>query len=340
MAEAAEVRGASGRGNGLRAVSIFCGVSLAFAAVYLGTALLFGDLAVFQDPNGRFGVVRLARFNAALGLVLAYLCASLWLGQRWVRHGFPDLRQVVDASEAEWSAWQARARSPGAARLARAAAVGVAGGIVVDVIGARAADANLFWKGHLVWVHILNPLLFAVMGVLMAMSTARAGVYQEIGRRARVTLGDIAPLAPFARAGLRTALLWFLGTSLASLLLVDTDSPMLVLSILVGTTGIAVASLLGPSRGVHERLLEAKRQELAWLRGRIADASSALRREDEQGAALLPALLAWEARVANAPEWPFDASTWRRFALLLLVPLGSWLGGALAERFVERWFGA
>jgi hypothetical protein len=90
---------------------------------------------------------------------------------------------------------------------------------------------------------------------------------------------------------------------------------------------------------VHERLREVKRHELGWLRARIADASGALRRGDEP-AAVLPALLAWEARVASAPEWPFDASTWLRFTLLLAVPLGSWLGGALAERFVERWLGA
>jgi hypothetical protein len=339
MAEAPEVQGMSERGDAWRAVSIFCGVALAFAAVYLASALLFGDLSVFQDPNGRFGLVRLARFNAALGLVLAYLCAALWLGQRWMRRGFPDLRPLVEASAAEWSAWRARALSPGPARLAGAAALGAAGGVIVDVVGARAADAAFFWTGHLVWVHLLNPLLFAVMGMLMAMSNSRAAVYQELGRRARVTLGDIAPLAPFARAGLRTALLWFVGTSLASVLLVDTDSPMLVISILLVTTVIAGASLLAPSRGVHERLREVKRHELGWLRARIAEASGALRRGDEPAAAL-PALLAWEARVASAPEWPFDASTWLRFTLLLAVPLGSWLGGALAERFVERWLGA
>lgn len=178
MTEAAELRGASERSDGWRAFAVFCGVALAFAALYLASALLFGGVSVFQDPNGRFGLVRLARFNAALGLVLAYLCASLWLGQRWVRHGFHDLRPVVEASEAEWSAWRERTRSPGTARLARAAALGAAGGVVVDVIGARAADASLFWTGHLVWVHILNPVLFAVMGILMAMSNARARVYQ------------------------------------------------------------------------------------------------------------------------------------------------------------------
>ena len=330
---------ATGRDDAWRACVAFCAVALALAVAYLASVVVFADLAAFADPAGRFGLARIVRFNAALCLVLSYLCASLWLGQRWVRRDFDDLRPAVEASDAEWSAWRERARTPGAAALARAAALGAVGGIVVNVIGARASDAAAFWMGHRVWVNLLNPLVFAALGVLVALSAERALVYQEIGRRARVIVGEIGALAPFARVGLRTALLWFLGTSLAALLLVDTDSPMLVISILLATTVFGVASLIAPSRGVHERLREAKRHELAWLRPEIARASEALRRGDAPGAAQLPALLAWETRVAGAPEWPFDTATWLRFSLLLLVPLGSWLGGALAERTLDIWLG-
>jgi hypothetical protein len=338
--EAAEA-GAGGEGrDGWRAFAIFAAVVLALAVAYLGSALLAADLSVFLDANGRFGLVRLARFDAALGLVLAYLCASLWLGQRWVRHDFQELRPVVEASDAEWSAWAERIRAPRVAPLVRAALLGAACGLAVDFIGRQASDIVTTWPGHVVWVWILNPALFALMGLQVATSNLRASVYRELGRRSRVTLGDIAPLAPFARAGLRIALLWFVGTSLASLLLVDTDSPMLVVSILLVTIVIAVASLLAPSRGVHERLRDAKRQELGWLRTEIARASRALRVGDAPGAAQLPALLAWETRVAAAPEWPFDAGTAARFGLFLLVPLGSWLGGALVDRIVDRWLGA
>ena len=49
----------------------------------------------------------------------------------------------------------------------------------------------------------------------------------------------------------------------------------------------------------------------------------------------LPALLAWEARVESIREWPFDTPTLVRFALFLLIPLGSWLGGAVVERVVD-----
>ena len=34
-------------------------------------------------------------------------------------------------------------------------------------------------------------------------------------------------------------------------------------------------------------------------------------------------------------EWPFDNSTIGRFALYLLIPVGSWIGGALVERVID-----
>ena len=49
----------------------------------------------------------------------------------------------------------------------------------------------------------------------------------------------------------------------------------------------------------------------------------------------LPALLAWEARIESVREWPFDTPALVRFALFLLIPLGSWLGGAMVERVVD-----
>jgi hypothetical protein len=340
MAQAEPSRPVPERADAWRALAIFGAVGLALAAFYLGSVVVFADASVLRSVSAG-GVERLARFNASLGLVFAYLVAALWLGKRWVHRDFEALRGVVEAGDHEWSAWRERLRLPVSGGVLGAALLGALAGLVVDWVGRPAGDSVAgVWRGHLLWIWTLNPLLFAAMGVLVRLSADRARVFRELGRRVRVRLGEVAPLAPFARAGLRTALLWFVGTSLASLLLVDTDAPALVLSILVATTAIAVFSLLAPSRGVHERLREAKREELDWLRGEIAHSSDALRRGDAAGAALLPALLAWEARIAGASEWPFDTSTWLRFALLLLVPLGSWLGGALVEHVVERWLGA
>ena len=63
-------------------------------------------------------------------------------------------------------------------------------------------------------------------------------------------------------------------------------------------------------------------------------------RDSERAEAeLLPALVAYEARLEAVREWPFDNSTLRRFALFLLIPLASWVGGALVERVVNAALG-
>ena len=52
-------------------------------------------------------------------------------------------------------------------------------------------------------------------------------------------------------------------------------------------------------------------------------------------AARLPALLALRDRVGAAREWPLDPSNWLRFGLYVAIGLGSWSGGALAERALD-----
>lgn len=39
------------------------------------------------------------------------------------------------------------------------------------------------------------------------------------------------------------------------------------------------------------------------------------------------------------PEWPFDAGVLRRFGLYVLIPVASWVLGALVEPFVDRVLG-
>ena len=46
-------------------------------------------------------------------------------------------------------------------------------------------------------------------------------------------------------------------------------------------------------------------------------------------------LAAYETRIASIATWPFDLSTLVRFALYVALGLGSWLGAAVVERFVD-----
>lgn len=55
---------------------------------------------------------------------------------------------------------------------------------------------------------------------------------------------------------------------------------------------------------------------------------------DERSQDRLGSLLGYRSFVAEVREWPFDTSTFVRFALYLLIPLGSWFGGAIVERLL------
>ena len=44
---------------------------------------------------------------------------------------------------------------------------------------------------------------------------------------------------------------------------------------------------------------------------------------------------AWREQIERAREWPLDAAILRRFGLYLLIPVVSWVGGALVERIVD-----
>jgi hypothetical protein len=96
---------------------------------------------------------------------------------------------------------------------------------------------------------------------------------------------------------------------------------------------VATHAFLDPMRAVHQRIREAKYAELARVRERITKARNAAVERSEPGAAAeLEGLLAWERRVGELHEWPFDVSTLARFSALLVLAVGSWLGGAVVER--------
>jgi hypothetical protein len=271
--------------------------------------------------------------------VTAYLAASLDVARRGARRDFAALRPVTEATQDEWQHFQKRFRDRRGPRIA--AAIGFFVGLAVDAIGVAIApfgETGRPWAGFLFWSALLNGLLFAGLGMQVRWSLLEIRALRGIGRRAHVSLLDRSALAPFVRTGLRGSLLWLGGTSLATTLLLDVSAPWLVLAVLSLTMALAVAVLLLPSRGLHERLRAVKQAELAWVRGEIERTRAALPLADAASrdtASRLPALLAWEARVEQMSEWPFDTPTLLRFALLLLVPLGSWLGGAVVERFVD-----
>jgi hypothetical protein len=172
---------------------------------------------------------------------------------------------------------------------------------------------------------------------------ATLGVSREFSAIAaalpRVDLLDRAWLAPFTGQALFMALLWLLVPALWAVNLVDAPFLLVVPAITLLCVGIGGAALWLPTQGVRRRLHEAKEHELAALHAALRGDASALessllaRRSERPGVA---DLVAWAGYVKELSTSPFTQATRLRFVLYLALPLGSWLGGALAERLLER----
>jgi hypothetical protein len=151
----------------------------------------------------------------------------------------------------------------------------------------------------------------------------------------RIDLLRIEQLYPIGRSAGRTASIWFTVSAASLLLLVGSDigGDTLVLGLACAAMGVWV--FVGTLSRVHHAIRAAKSAELERLRAEI-DAARLSLSADPAAPARLQSLLAYEARIDAAPEWPFDQTILVRVgasALILTVP---WFGQAFAGLVVDH----
>jgi hypothetical protein len=192
------------------------------------------------------------------------------------------------------------------------------------------------WTPETAWHRVLGLVIgigifrLAALGALDSLRLSRLGA-----AIARVDLLDAEALAPFARQGLVNVLVVTGFVAVYSLFLVDLSYAGIFAVVFVPMLVTAALGLLLPMWGVRGRVREAKRAELAWCRERVRERRRRLEGRGAAEEAPLDELLAWERRVESVREWPLDASGLARLAVYLLIPLGSWSGGALVERLID-----
>jgi len=146
-----------------------------------------------------------------------------------------------------------------------------------------------------------------------------------------VDLLDMRPYQPLIRQGLTNALLVIGMVSVMSLLGVESRYWPALLGFWITFTVLAWIGLMLPLRGIRKQIRIAKDQELDWCEQRVRESRDALKSHDgEQGS--MVEIFAYRTMIENIRNWPFDNSTLVRFTLYLLIPFGSWLGGAFVER--------
>jgi len=193
-----------------------------------------------------------------------------------------------------------------------------------------------------VWHRVATPIVgwwAARLGYLILLESRRLSNLAK-GLRA-IDLFDLDPLLPFARQGLRHALLLIGFISIFAVMSffeVGLGLAAGVLSLLY-LPGAFLGMLL-PVRGVHHVIRREKRRRLASCRERLR----ALQGDDDAGLESgvtreLADLLTVRSHLEAVREWPFDVSVTARFAVYLVIPLASWAGAALVERAVDAFLG-
>jgi hypothetical protein len=273
-------------------------------------------------------------------ILIGYLLSASVYSLRAAARDLHALRPALDVSEAEFALRLAHISS-----FAKRPLVVVGLGSVCFGLSLPFMDG--YWVGgrpplghvDLNWAMFRSALLAFAVGRTMQIEMVIAKRFSLLGRSsARVDLLDLSALAPFARRGLHSVLVLMLFAALLSLLLLAPFDVAVTSVTVVATLGIAIVALLLPVVGVHRRIGDAKRAELARVRAAIA-------RERELwlgagtaagGAASgLADLLAYEARIASMATWPFDVTTLARFTFYVMLGSGSWLGSAFVERMLE-----
>lgn len=315
-------------------------------AIGLAVFALFGVYsALLGEGAGRltgvvFGSHALAELqqDLFLGFTLAIAAAS-------VRGALRDLEALLPALEGDRRDLEALRREALTYRPLVLAGVSVAVGLFSALTTPRDpvmwAEGRFPGWGHPtpLWMAARNFANWGAVGFAMGLELMLGRGFSRLGEHLREPdLLDRAPLAPFGRRALRNVSFWMLLAAFLSLTYVGRGwaGELLPLGLLFLAAFAAIAFLL-PLLGARGSIRRRKALELARVRDAVRAARDEALARPAGGAAggRLADLLAWERRVAEAPEWPIDASILARLGLYVALGLGSWVGAAVVQRFVD-----
>jgi hypothetical protein len=186
------------------------------------------------------------------------------------------------------------------------------------------------------WFLLANGIVWAFFarGVVHSVLGGRKS-RRSIDRDLVIDLLRIDELSVIGRSAGRVSFIWFACTAAACLLFIggEISPPIIVLLIACAAMGIGI--FVVTMERVHRRIVEAKSAELRDVRNKI-DQARAKAHTDADASIRLQGLLAYEARIHAAPEWPFDQPTLVRVGASTLILTVPWFGQAVAGYLVEN----
>ena len=289
-----------------------------------------------SDANGRIAIGTVFW----LGLWFSLLIASVLAMQRYART--KERQDIAPYAAVLRGGWATAARmtelSPQGAPLRTANLAGLVLGLGVSWYFYW-ADSSENLRGHpamLVWMSAVTILVLISFTRGVALSRAGASsLRQIIDNDLIIDLLRIDRLAVVGRTASRSALIWFTISAVILLIFMGGGITAFTVSLLLACAVMGIWVFVATMEQVHRKIRAVKASELERLRSEI-DILRARASQEADAAVKLQGLLAYETRIAAAPEWPFDQTTLVRVgasALILTVP---WFGQAIAAYVVEH----
>lgn len=317
-------------------------------AAFVGSEIALGRhdlLRGAEDPMLLLSEPQIAVLHC---LVLAFLPTAYVYLLRGSRQALVQLRPLLGCSDRELVELAAEV---GTYSRQGTALAGLAGIFVVALATMQTTPETYrfawqLWSPEVWWHRALGLPMGWWLGWFAFAVLAESNRLSRLAERlTSVDLLDLRPLSPFTRRALANTLLVVALASLLSLFLLESGfvGPIMeskylgvTIQVWIFTAVLAAGSLVLPVRGVHHRIRSAKQAELDWCRDALRGARAALAAgRGDPDRCRMDEFVAYLELVEGVREWPFDISTVVRFSLYLMLPIGSWLGGALVERLVN-----
>lgn len=311
-------------------------VLLVLFGSFLTVASIEHVTTIHRTPNG------LAFSDASWpALVLSLLCCAALVLQRYARiaeaRDAPAFARILTGGMAS-AAVITGAAVPRETRLARATLVGLAAGLVFSVLIrlSETREGHLIPPMTLIWYACATTFLNVLFARGFEQTRAGNRSYADtLNSELKIDLLRTDTLAVLGRSAARSALIWFIISAVACLFFVGGDLNWLTIILVVSCAAVGLGLFVSIMSRIHKQIVAVKQTELEHVRCRI-EAERATFHTDAVSAANLHGLLAYEKRIADAPEWPFDQPTLVRVGAYILIPTIPWFGQAVVQYFIEH----
>ena len=272
-------------------------------------------------------------------LVLSLLIATALGTQRYTRlkDAADRLRFASVFSGGADTAERLSAYAPPQTNLRRATLVGIALGFAASAaILAGQKDARMIHPAIMAWFIVAITLSAVLFARGVELTRKFSGSFATMLRdELDIDLLRVDKLSVLGRSAARTAVIWFLVSAVTCLFFVGGEIDLVSIAIMSACAAMGLWIFLRMMLQVHHKITDKKRQEIERIRCEIERERAAMT-ADPQAAVRIQGMLAYEARIEAAQEWPFDQSTLARVCASTLIVTIPWFGQAVAGFAIEH----